>query len=597
MKIKNLFLSGLMCCTFVACSNNDEPAVDNGNEESNKVAFLQVNIASSNTSSRAGSDNGFEYGLTTAENKINTADFYFYNKSGAYFTKKTLTNLEGTNHSENPNGNVEYLANPILVLENVADGNKPTWMIVVINGNTTNSINLDNKSMTEAISMITNAEIAGTNAFVMTSSTYLNNNLGNNIAVNVSNSFIEEEGNSGDYTTISNENKEILQKEAVDVYVERLAVKTRLSFESSISTSDVIELANAPALNTDNSNADKTKVYAKILGWGLNGTQKESYILKNIDSSWNFNENNWNSNVGWNDNNNHRSYWAKSPNYASSTASYPTDFDTAEKTNKENIPNVAASSNYTLDYISWDEATANIATNLYCKENTNDVSENGFGDNHLAKATSVLLKAQLSDASGNPLSYYKWSGILYTTEEAIKNALLTSAAFNFYYDDDNELTEETERSGIQASDLEFVNAYDGKVHLALTSEAQKKTWYKGESAEIPTPATGNNSITAEIEKWFEELDKANPCEFYNAGMMYYNIPIEHLAKEETTIGYYGVVRNHIYEITITGIKNIGKAVYEAKEDIIPTEKDLKLYYLSAEINVLSWKHIKQTTEL
>lgn len=62
-------------------------------------------------------------------------------------------------------------------------------------------------------------------------------------------------------------------------------------------------------------------------------------------------------------------------------------------------------------------------------------------------------------------------------------------------------------------------------------------------------------------------------------------------------GDYGVVRNHYYIITINSIKNLGKAVNDPDEVIVPNDEDSKSYYVAAKINVLSWKVVKQSVDL
>ncbi len=89
--------------------------------------------------------------------------------------------------------------------------------------------------------------------------------------------------------------------------------------------------------------------------------------------------------------------------------------------------------------------------------------------------------------------------------------------------------------------------------------------------------------------------------------MYYNIPIEHLNNgvkytdskfvTDMTEATYGVVRNHYYMITVTGISNLGKAVYDPAEDIVPSDDDVKNYFVGAKVNILSWKVVKQSVEL
>ncbi len=88
--------------------------------------------------------------------------------------------------------------------------------------------------------------------------------------------------------------------------------------------------------------------------------------------------------------------------------------------------------------------------------------------------------------------------------------------------------------------------------------------------------------------------------YYNGGLMYYNVPIEHLATGTTTYpdsegvveAQYGVVRNHWYNITVTSLESFGHAIADEEEVIVPqVEEDYQ--YLGADINILSWQMVNQ----
>ena len=60
---------------------------------------------------------------------------------------------------------------------------------------------------------------------------------------------------------------------------------------------------------------------------------------------------------------------------------------------------------------------------------------------------------------------------------------------------------------------------------------------------------------------------------------------------------YGVVRNHYYQALINKVENLGSAVYDPDEIIIPNNEDKETYYIGAQIYILSWKIVKQDVEL
>ena len=88
--------------------------------------------------------------------------------------------------------------------------------------------------------------------------------------------------------------------------------------------------------------------------------------------------------------------------------------------------------------------------------------------------------------------------------------------------------------------------------------------------------------------------------------MYYCVPIEHLRGGKVTYNDdlsvsvneadYGVVRNHHYVLSINSIANLGTAVYNPDEEIIPVMES-PTYYVGAKVNILSWKVVNQSVDL
>ncbi len=84
---------------------------------------------------------------------------------------------------------------------------------------------------------------------------------------------------------------------------------------------------------------------------------------------------------------------------------------------------------------------------------------------------------------------------------------------------------------------------------------------------------------------------------FKDGLMYYNIPIEHLNSAGTdgalTEAEYGVVRNHWYDITLNSLSGFGRGIAVEDEVIVP-QPEIPYYYLGADINILSWNHVQQS---
>ena len=80
------------------------------------------------------------------------------------------------------------------------------------------------------------------------------------------------------------------------------------------------------------------------------------------------------------------------------------------------------------------------------------------------------------------------------------------------------------------------------------------------------------------------------------GDTYYYTPIKHLGKPGT-LGEYGIVRNHSYQVTIQNIKGFGTPVYDPKKEIDPMIPSDDNTYLAASIKVLSWRVVSSTVDL
>jgi hypothetical protein len=181
---------------------------------------------------------------------------------------------------------------------------------------------------------------------------------------------------------------------------------------------------------------------------------------------------------------------------------------------------------------------------------------------------------------------------------------------------------------ISANEVEVVdNDYlNGRVDLALKSTANLT--FKDTSIDVPTAL-----------KSFTLNNTANK---YKNGLMYYYVLVRHLrgenveeaaTKDNITEGFYGVVRNHCYNITINDLANLGYGITNAGnpkdpndpnsdeepnnpddpdndtdpddpneedypgEPIIPVDEDVDAYFIGANINILSWRTVSQTVAL
>ena len=117
----------------------------------------------------------------------------------------------------------------------------------------------------------------------------------------------------------------------------------------------------------------------------------------------------------------------------------------------------------------------------------------------------------------------------------------------------------------------------------------KKYYTKTTSGSTPTfTEVPKSTVLAAIE--------AAKAEIRKGGKAYYYVPIKHLGNTGE-VAEYGIVRNHFYKITLTGIKGFGTPVYNPELVIDPTVPTYDNTYLAARIKVLQWRIVKQDVNL
>ena len=96
----------------------------------------------------------------------------------------------------------------------------------------------------------------------------------------------------------------------------------------------------------------------------------------------------------------------------------------------------------------------------------------------------------------------------------------------------------------------------------------------------------------EVNNWIQK----ETADVRADGRTYYFIPISHLGSNPS-IAQYGIVRNHVYKITVDDMQGFGTPVVDKDAVIIPTKPENEATYLAAKINVLSWRVVNQNADL
>ena len=650
----------LACTALVGCSSEDDVVNNEEQKFDGDKAYVVVSIKSAdNLSGRATSD-GLSLG-TASENEIKTANFYFYSAEGTYVAEGEPTVEKDGTYSPSEGDNIKLKSKTVVVLNKLTEKGSPKYVLVVLNKPT--ALSLTGKTIAEAQKEILGAkdysdvaEDANVTAvlgegndakkyFIMSNSTYKGGDAVDGTGFFAT--YIEP----GQFRAEPYTKTEVAAiTDPVEIYVERLAAKVQLTLaENATETLTNVKgtFVKLNEINTvENSEAlsgTSKQYYAKIVGWNLNATNKRTYLMKNVPA--------WTSTVftGWSDETNKRSYWGHSWNYGLTSLTYPKSFSATNDTKNQDgatDKGTTTATNYPLDYTKWSELSTDLGTDspLYCAENTNTKKILEATNFHSA-TTEILLAAQIVDASGNEVELFRYDNMLYDRENYLKRlfdkvAGLTTNKLNVYkktVEGEGETAKDV-YTMVSSGDVKetLMNEGDGRVSVTFAFELAEGendltgTYsYRGENGEwtdfVAIEANEKNgkeaktvkeqveeSLNASFATLFEyEKDVDNTAhllaEHYNKGMMYYNIPIEHLKDGDKTPytngvidveeAEYGVVRNHWYQVSISKIENLGSAVHDAEEDIIPSKDENVLYYVAARINILSWKIVNQSVDL
>ena len=550
MKLSRFLVGTLACTLFAACSNEENSAINSGQEEG-QLSYVAVNIVNANPTGSRVEGGEYENG-EGPENAITKARFYLFDASGNPYTVTTneapdavaatnyvdITTLENQGKDE---PNVESIKKGVLVFKGTTT-ELPTSIVAVLNPPATLT---GSKSLSDLQTAI--ADYSSTTSFVMSNSVYASEGtevVATDIVGKVAQSQPDAEANP------------------VDIYVERVLAKVRVTFSNA-------DKENQYKVSEDGEPA----VYAKILGWAVTRTADKSNLLKDIDPAWD----DMTLGFTWNDEPFHRSYWA--------TTSTTVTLDKKSETEIINDQKPTTP-----------EGATNISVQRYCQENTK-------ADEH----TEVVVVAQLVNEEGNPNPIYKYFGEEHDSEEDILT-LIANKYNNVYYTRTGGTllpeggTEYEYESFITPDNIHFeattpeTGGEDYEAIAQLDDDA-----LDGVTIYIENPDyTGSNEKYIELadaEATINEELAKNPAQIAKEGYVYYYTPIKHLGTTTGSTGEYGVVRNHIYDVTITDIKGYGTPIFDPDKDIDTTHPSNEEVYIAARINVLSWRVVSSDVTL
>ena len=571
MKIFKLFPLACAALMMSACGSDND--IEGGaTRPGSDPQYLAVNIVNVGTTpTRAGED--YENG-TTEESTINKVRFYFFNGDGSpYLIKPTgseVTGGENVNWLEvtNPTDDtttpgtstsVEKITNAVLVINGVQNA-APSAIVAVVNPETVDAAKIQSgetmrlselRYSTVGNKFYKKDESTGAvSDFVMSNSVYVNT--GEDVCASLV---------AGHVTT----SPETAKAKPVDLYVERVVAKVTAdvdpnAFEKGDGTKwDADKYGTKTAVGKIGDN----EVYAVIDGWGLASENGKAEIEKKVDKTW------ADGTLGfspWTTSDYHRCFWETS-----------VAFD----------PGLGGNQPVNHKY---SDLKAKMKDVLYTLPNTPDRKVTNLKDNDLTKL-AVAATLKYKDAAGNwhNADICRYNGVQFLGVDNLKKQV--ALTFSQYYTS----TDATNYTQLSKDDIDFkdpngtMQQYRVTPTLAADPVGVTKKYY--------TKNPGTTSDFTEVNKSIVlAAIEAAKAEIRKDGRAYYYVPIKHLGGTGE-LAEYGIVRNHFYKITLSGITGFGTPVYnpdQVVKPVVPTYDDT---YLAARVQVLQWRIVNQNANL
>ncbi len=618
---------GLMTLGLAACTSDMPEITNNGVAQNDEVRYLRVAIANPPSSRAAEFVNG-----TDAENQVNNMYFQFYDAAGNPINGET-TLLDIPDSGEIPfdpvtpaNGNVGKVREAVVQLSLQRGAAYPSYVVCFINpvdyaelGNATTMASLHSQKRSSYMA-------SSTSGFAMNNSVYYGADKVSGasnvrifgtpiLAENLKNSLAEAS---------SDENTDI-----VNIYVERYAAKVNFT----LATENITPI-------TDVTGYTLTFVPE---AWSINADAPEMFAAKRFDRTATESEDiptyaQVNTMLGtwttWNDADNFRCYWACSPSY------YATEFpqvsdDIIDKVEGDGTGAGQIVGNYALKYYSYDQimngtgAAAGVKTfngsTKYTMENTMGAA--AFNSlNPKAAAPSVVLVGHYDltptgATAALPVTdgFCLYGGQVFFRGSVPAGAPTGSTTMLRKFVAENEILAvdgtgtllKTNNMTPFTSVLEV--AHPGAdvrgtqpiphryVTLQLKSVPATPLYFKPAGSDTWVAVTADNLTYVNTLLW-QQLGNASS---YTQNKCYYSIPIQHVGFYENTagqpvndqgaiewanvrVGDFGLVRNHVYNINVTGITGRANGIENLENPLVPSMDDTN-YWIKYTVNILNWR--------
>lgn len=572
MKISKLFPFACVALMMTACAS-DKEEIGSSTRPGSDPQYLAVNIVNvgaTPTTRAAEYENG-----TAEESAIKKVRFYFFNGDGSpYLIKNPGMGVEGggdknwleaspaddTPTSGAPS-QIEKITQTVLVINGVQAA-APAAIVAVVNPGTVEATTLQNEKGGDVMRLSElrysavgskfynkDASTGAVSDFVMSNSVYVN--AGEDVCASLV---------AGHVTTSAATAK----AKPVDLYVERVVAKVTADVDN-----EAFELGNG-------TNWDKTKygtkkpvgksgdydVYAVIEGWGLASENGKAEVEKQVNKTW------ADGTLGftpWTTSDYHRCFWEKSVGFDAGVGANPPVNPT------------------------FNQLNAKMHDVLYTLPNTPESKVTDLKNNDLTKL-AVAATLRYKDASNNwhYAEICRYNGVSILGIDNLKRQV--ALTFSQYYTS----TDGTTYTQLSKDDIDFKDSDASTQQYLVTptladDAAGTKYYTKTTTGTTPTfTEVDKATVLAAIE--------ADKAEIRKDGRAYYYVPIKHLGSKGQ-LAEYGIVRNHFYKITLSGIKGFGTPVYDPAKVVVPAVPTYQDTYLAARVQVLQWRVVTQSASL
>lgn len=569
MKISKLFPFACVALMMSACAS-DKEEIGSGTKPGSDPQYLAVNIVNvgaTPTTRTTDYENG-----TAGESAIKKVRFYFFNGDGSPYLIKTGIDgggdknwLEASPADDTPTSGtpsqIEKITQTVLVINGIQSA-APAAIVAIVNPETVDAATLKNGG-TMRLSELRysavgrnfykkDADNGAVSEFVMSNSVYVN--AGEDVCASLV---------AGHVTTSA----ETAKAKPVDLYVERVVAKVTADVKNS-----AFELGNGTNWETNKygtkdpvGKSGDYDVYAVIEGWGLANENGKAEVEKQVNKTWT------DGNLGftpWTTADYHRCFWETS-----------VAFDAGSGGNQPVNP-------------TFNQLKAKMQDVLYTLPNTPDSKDKiaNLKDNDLTKF-AVAATLRYKDASNNwhNAEICRYNGVSILGIDNLKRQV--ALTYSQYYTS----TDATNYTQLSKDDIDFKDP-DGTMQqyrvtptLANDPAGTKKYYTKTNTGTTPTfTEVPKAKVLAAIE--------ADKAEIRRDGRAYYYVPIKHIGGPGE-LAEYGIVRNHFYKITLTGIKGFGTPVYDPDKVVDPIVPTYENTYLAARVQVLQWRVVNQNASL